>query len=391
MNFAETLKALEPGALLECVEAAGVRETGLPGGMLADRLREAAGMTAVAAALNNADTDFVLLSLLDTEPESVFQGIALAARFLGTEEKVLYLPEERPEAAAPLASLAQEYGVTLRTEFVNVRENENTLLLHIGTAADLAHAVRGDYVSGVYLSVNGGPLSKVPDGTPIADLADLTGAKGLLMGYELRPAKDGSLTVEQAPLENGVLRVLSEKDCAVAVTARHLLASRARSCGKCVFCREGLIQLEYEHREMTVGRGRPEFTDMTHEIGSAMGFSTCCTMGQNAARIALSAQDNFPEEFTAHIRRKHCPSGSCIKLVNIYINPRKCTGCGECLPVCPYGCIDGRPGYIHTVDDFDCTKCGKCAEVCPADAIVITTGRAPRTPMRPIKVGRFRD
>ncbi len=391
MNFAETLKALEPGALLELVEAAKVRETGLPGGMLADRLRDAAGMNAVAAALNNADTDFVLLSLLESDPESVFQGIALAAKFLGTEEKILYIPEEHPEAAAPLASLAQEYGVDVRTEFVNVRENAETLLLHIGTAADLAHAVRGDYVSGVYVSVNGGPVAKVPDGTAISSLADLSGAKGLLLGYELRPVSDGSLPVEKAPVENGVIRVLSEHECPVALTASRLLASRARSCGKCVFCREGLIQLEYEHREMTTGRGRPEYVDMTHEIGSAMGFSTLCTMGQNAARIALSAQDGFQDEFTAHIRKKRCPSGACVKLVNIYIDPRKCTGCGACIPPCPFGCIDGRPGYIHTVDDFDCTKCGKCAEACPANAVVITTGRVPKTPMRPTKVGRFRD
>ncbi len=393
MKFIEKLRDLGVKALVNKTAALNIRETGLPGGNLADRLCEAIeqNKTAVAAALNNADTDMVLLQVLENDPEAVMRGISAAAVALGTENKVLYVPENHPEIAEKVASVAEEYGVTVKCEFVNLRENADTMLIHIATAADLAHAIEGDYTPGVWVSVDGAEVKKVPDGTKLADICDLTGAKGLIAGYVMRPVKDAQLPVEEAGIANGVVRVLREHDCVVAETQKRLLASRARSCGKCVFCREGLIQLEYEHREMTQGRGKPEYIDFTHEIGEAMAYSTPCTMGQNSARIALSAQDSFAGEFEAHIRKKKCPSAACVKLVNIYIDPRTCVGCGKCLEVCPHGCIEGRPGYIHTVDDFDCTKCGECAKVCPNGSLVITTGRVPHTPMRPTKVGRFRD
>ena len=42
-------------------------------------------------------------------------------------------------------------------------------------------------------------------------------------------------------------------------------------------------------KDVTIGKGRLDELDMTREIGEAMTFSTPCSMGQNASRIALSA------------------------------------------------------------------------------------------------------
>lgn len=393
MNFFDKLRDLGVKALINKVHAFHVRQTGLPGGALADSLCDANEQhkTAVAAALNNADTDFVLLSVLENDPEAVMKGLAAAATVLGTENKTLYVPENREELAEALRPLAGEYGVTVKSEFVNVRENENALLLHIATCADLAHAIEGDYAPGVWVSVDGGEVKRVPDGTKISDLCDLTGAKGLILGYEMRPVKDAALTVEEANLANGVVRVLREHDCVVAETQKRLLASRARSCGKCVFCREGLLQLEYEHREMTEGRGKPEYIDLTHEIGTAMCFSTPCSMGQTSARIALSAQDNFPEEYEDHIKKHRCGGDVCTAFQHVYVDPKACTGCAACMTACPEDAIDGAEGYIHIVFDNGCTRCRKCLDVCPEGAIHLTHGTAiPKLPPKMMRVGRLR-
>ena len=45
------------------------------------------------------------------------------------------------------------------------------------------------------------------------------------------------------------------------------MAERKQSCGKCTFCREGLIQLHTMVKEITEGQGKKEFTDMMEEIG----------------------------------------------------------------------------------------------------------------------------
>lgn len=397
MSAFEYAKTMSREEILEKIAALDIREAGLCGGKLADRLAQSLeecaelGMeSGVAAALNNADTACVLLEVLKNDPEKVLEGIAIAALALGTENKALYVPEAETELAKSLTDLAEKYQVEVKAEFVNVRANAGKALIHIVTAADLSDAFSGSYVPGVYVSVNGGAVRKAANGTTVAALADMADAKALLLGYEIRKPDAANLPVEEAGIANGVVKVLTAHDCVVAETEKHLTASRAQSCGKCVFCREGLIQLQYMQKEITEGRGKAGYVELTKEIGEAMCVSTPCTMGQTSAKIALTAMDQFAGEYEAHIKKKRCPAAVCSSLVNIYISPKHCTGCGDCVAACPAGCIEGQPGYIYMLDDYDCTKCGACVKACGSGAIVLTTGRVPRVPYRPTKVGKFR-
>ena len=245
------------------------------------------------------------------------------------------------------------------------------------------------YEAGSYVSINGTALKKVACNTKIAELTDLNSAKALQIGYEYYTAEEAEeLTVASA--ENGVIRVLSEKDCIVTETEKRLTASRKQSCGKCVFCREGLLQLQYMQKEVKDGKGKAEFIDMTKEIGEAMTYSTPCSMGQNSSRIALTAVEKFAGEYEAHIKKKNCPAGVCFSTETIYIDPKLCDGCGECMDVCPKDCIEGKSGYIHMIDEFDCDGCGKCMGVCEVEAIIKTSGKVPKLPNRLTKVGRFK-
>jgi len=56
------------------------------------------------------------------------------------------------------------------------------------------------------------------------------------------------------------------------------------------------------------------------------------------------------------------------------INIEKCTGCGECVKVCPQGCIElkeikGREVAVLTKLDL-CIGDGFCKIVCPEDAFL---------------------
>ncbi|HNY25955.1 MAG TPA: 4Fe-4S binding protein [Candidatus Sumerlaeota bacterium] len=53
------------------------------------------------------------------------------------------------------------------------------------------------------------------------------------------------------------------------------------------------------------------------------------------------------------------------------INPEKCNGCQLCIPVCPIGCITGRPGTKPQVTQKGCIRCGACKAVCESGAIAI--------------------
>jgi len=398
MSALENAKKYSSKEVLDKIAALGLYEYGLCRQKLSDRLamaaQEADAQSGVVAALNNADLDYALLGVLKANPEKVMEGISIAAYALGTEDQSLYLPESEAGLLESLKEAAEKYHVQLVSGIVNLRANKGKALLHIVTAAELAEVFAkeadGSYVPGVYVSVNGGEIQKAAYGTKVSELADTAGAKALLLGYEYHKPEDAELAVEDAGITNGVVRVLTEKDCVVAETQKMLLSARKQSCGRCVFCREGLIQLEYMHKEITEGRGKMDFLDLSKEIGEAMCDSTPCTMGQTCAKPALTAIANFAGEYEAHIKKKNCPAGACSSFVNFYIDPQICTGCGDCMDVCPKDCIEGKAKYIHMIDEFDCDKCGKCMEACEEGAVKQATGKLPKLPNRLTKVGKFK-
>lgn len=57
----------------------------------------------------------------------------------------------------------------------------------------------------------------------------------------------------------------------------------------------------------------------------------------------------------------------------ISVSREKCTGCGLCVPACPFGCIALVDGFPVIGDD--CRLCGICVEACPEDAIAIRETR----------------
>ena len=53
----------------------------------------------------------------------------------------------------------------------------------------------------------------------------------------------------------------------------------------------------------------------------------------------------------------------------IYVNKPLCTGCGECVEVCPSGAIHLEQG-LAVIDQAECTECQVCLEACPLGAIL---------------------
>jgi electron transfer flavoprotein alpha subunit len=64
--------------------------------------------------------------------------------------------------------------------------------------------------------------------------------------------------------------------------------------------------------------------------------------------------------------------------MGIRILEDQCTGCGNCLPSCPFGCLELVEN--KAVIREGCTLCGACREVCPFEAISIEREAASATP-----------
>ena len=349
------------------------------------------------AGLNNMDTDGALLELLRQNPQDVMAGLELAAIAVNAEGKVLVLPEEEKALGESLAELAARYGVELEYGMVNARPYRGSAVPRSETVIARAQTVEGRYQPGTWVAVRKGgqtsPLRRVEYGATVADILgeDAQGLRAFALGRALYAA--GSLGMAIQPdtnLGNGVITLYPDSCCIIHEAEQVLLDERQRSCGKCTFCREGLIQLHTMTKEITQGKGKGEYLDMMEEIGQAMVFSTPCSVGQTGSRFTLDAMSLFAEEYEDHIKRRKCKNNVCSAFTSIYIDPSLCQGCEDCVDVCPEDCIEGKAGYIHMIDDFDCTKCGKCIDACDYDAIVRSSGRLPKLPSRLTKCGKFR-
>jgi len=51
------------------------------------------------------------------------------------------------------------------------------------------------------------------------------------------------------------------------------------------------------------------------------------------------------------------------------VDTEKCTGCGNCVEVCPVEAIELND--VAKVDEEMCVYCGACVTECPVDAIVL--------------------
>ena len=151
--------------------------------------------------------------------------------------------------------------------------------------------------------LNGGEFKAVQTGGP-------TG--GWLSEEFLDIAVDyDSLSSSGTIMGSGSLMVADSKSCAVDLARHSLSFIETESCGKCVFCREGTMQLAEILTDISEGRGRPNDIDLLVELGGAMQIGSFCNFGKSAPNPVLTTIRNFREEYEAHIKGKKCPAGVC--------------------------------------------------------------------------------
>ena len=51
------------------------------------------------------------------------------------------------------------------------------------------------------------------------------------------------------------------------------------------------------------------------------------------------------------------------------LDESRCTGCGDCVVICPAYCLEMAGLLPWLPRPEDCTSCGLCVEVCPTDAL----------------------
>ncbi len=172
-----------------------------------------------------------------------------------------------------------------------------------------------------------------------------------------------------AIMGSGGIVVIDDKSCMVDVAKFFTSFTVAESCGKCFPCRIGMKILYDTLTRITEGKGREEDLEVLRELGEIVRSASLCALGGTAPNPVLSTLRYFEDEYLAHVRDKKCPAKVCRNLVEYWINPDKCIGCGTCKQSCPSGAISGEPGKKHVIDVSKCIRCGQCFIVCPVGAV----------------------
>jgi len=193
---------------------------------------------------------------------------------------------------------------------------------------------------------------------------------GCLPGTQLElPIDFDSLQAAGSMMGSGGLVVMDEDTCIVDVARFFLSFTQSESCGKCVPCRVGTRHMVALLEKITSGQGTEDDLAKLEKLALMVKQSSLCGLGQTAPNPVLTALRYFRSEFVAHVVDKRCPAAVCRQLVTFRIIPDRCTGCRQCVKVCPTGAITGPRSQPHLLDQSKCIKCRSCYEICRFDAV----------------------
>jgi len=110
---------------------------------------------------------------------------------------------------------------------------------------------------------------------------------------------------------SGGLIVMDESSCMVDVARFFMEFCMEESCGKCIPCRAGTVQMYDILRRMTAGEATQDDLEMLKSLCDLLRETSLCGLGQTAPNPVMSTLKYFPQEYEAHIRERRCPAGHC--------------------------------------------------------------------------------
>ncbi|MBR3003603.1 MAG: 4Fe-4S binding protein [Lachnospiraceae bacterium] len=189
-------------------------------------------------------------------------------------------------------------------------------------------------------------------------------------------------------LEGDEIEAFDANTCITDVALKLITQCNDQTCGRCIFCREGTLQIKLTIQDIQNGKANMESYNLAVNLAKQMVHQTLCGVGTQAGKLFLELADKFGKELEDHITSKDCKALSCKKYITYHVLQNLCTGCGKCVDACDEDAIDGKPRFIHVISKIDCTKCGNCVSACPEGAIVKAGKIKPPGPMRPIPCRR---
>ena len=94
--------------------------------------------------------------------------------------------------------------------------------------------------------------------------------------------------------------------CPLALVKSLFQISMNQSCGKCVPCRDGLVQVERLLEDILAGRGTVETLSEMEKKCRRIAATADCAVGVVSANLVLDSLVEFADEYESHIKDKKC-------------------------------------------------------------------------------------
>jgi bidirectional [NiFe] hydrogenase diaphorase subunit len=120
-----------------------------------------------------------------------------------------------------------------------------------------------------------------------------------------------SLKMLGSIMGSGGLIVMDERSCMVDVAKYFMDFCADESCGKCVPCRVGTVQMYRILDRICRGGATMEDLQTLRDLCLLVRDTSLCGLGQSAPNPVLSTLRYFLDEYEMHIRERRCPAGVC--------------------------------------------------------------------------------
>ncbi len=377
---------------------------------------------------------FMDRSVLEGDPHSVIEAMAIAGYAIGANQGYIYIRAEYPIAVKRLEiaiGQAREYGLlgkdilstgfdfdielrlgagafvcgeetALMTSIEGKRGEPRvrppfpaqkglfgkpTLLNNVETYANITQIIlngpewfasmgteksKGTKVFALGGKINNTGLVEIPMGTTLREVVEEIGG-GVPNGKKFKAAQTGGPSGGCIPMEHFDIPI--DYDNLIAIGAMMgsggLIVMDEDTC--MVDIAKFFLEFTVDEscgNKITRGQGTLEDLDKMEELCYYIKNNSLCGLGQTAPNPVLSTLRYFRDEYIAHVEEKRCPAGVCKHLLSYEIIADKCKGCTACARKCPNDAISGAVKQPHVIDKEKCIKCGVCLETCKFGAVV---------------------
>ncbi len=188
---------------------------------------------------------------------------------------------------------------------------------------------RGTKVFSIGGAVRRTGVVEVPMGMPLRQIVEEI-AGGSLPGHTIKAIQTGgppggclpahlldvpvdyeSMIGLGSSMGSGGMIIMDDRSCMVDVARYFMEFCMDESCGKCIPCRAGTVQLFGLLKNITEGQATLADLALLEELSGLVKHTSLCGLGQAAPNPILATLRYFRDEYLAHIVERRCPAGVC--------------------------------------------------------------------------------